>query len=559
MDMKTSDTFLMGSCGDSKWKFLNCRNCLIVYIIIYFLFLYFRSVGLNVFIMGDEQLLSFNSRHYPLNKTTENDVLYFLVYRLTNLWGKEFYEGARFLNAVFLSGSLIFIYKISRLILPVISSLYITILSSLAPYNFYSAFFMRESMEFFSFTILSWYILKINKNSSKTDLLWAGFALGLCTLVKTSMMFLVPAVFIYISLIFLRSKKIFTNIILICCGYLLGRYLIGYLICGDQIFSILGPRYQHHVPSEFSFQILINFFINLVGEIEGVLYLFALPVIYLICKTSIWWRDKFNDMDIMPNRLLLFTLLCLLFGIFLCALFSGLISVLNIQAHTARLELHSRYFIFIYPLFLISSVYFTKCDIEFTKKQKIIFLVFFLCTIFLIVSKFFPYIIMSIKSPFIWPFSVNNTICPLFINISLILIYLLFFLQHKAYSIKLYTYIFLPIFFVCSNIYISSVYSKAKTPLWIDSIAMAANGLLNNRTDNLAIISNSDAANLRALFTLDNPKIIVKRISKPSAQKISEFLEANKNVLVINGDKLEIDGIKTIHGDNFTLYFSNKK
>lgn len=558
--MKTSDTFLMDSSGDSRWKFLNSRNFLIVYTIVYFLFLYLRSAGLNVCWLGDEQLLSFNSRHYPLNKTTENDVLYFLVYRLTNLWGKEFYEGARFLNALFLSGSLIFIYKISRLILPVTFSLYITVLSSLAPYNGFSAFFMRESMEFFAFTLLAWYVLKLNRTSSKTELLWASFVLGLCTLVKTSMMFLVPAVFIYISVIFLRSRRIFLNIILICCGYLLGRYLIGYLICGDQIFSLLGPRYQHHVPSEFSFQILINFFINLVGETEGVLYLFALPVIYLICKTPIWWRDKFNDMDIMPNRLFLFTLLCLLFGIFLCALFSGLISVLNIQAHTARLELHSRYFIFIYPLFLISSVYFTIYDMEFNKKQKIIFLAFLLCAIFLIVFKFFPYIIIGFKSPFLWPFSVDNTISPLFINISLIVIYLLFFLQRKAYSIKLYTYVFLPIFFVCSNIlYINTVYSREKAPAWIDSIAMAANGLLNNRTDNLVIISNSHAANLRALFTLDNPKIIVKMIHKPSAQKISEFLEVNKNVLVINGDKLDIDGIKTIHGDNFTLYLSNEK
>lgn len=72
---------------------------LYAYIFVYFIYLIFKTYHLNAFVFGDEWTCSYNSRHFLFSKTTENDVLYFLVYRLTNLWGTDFYEGARILNA----------------------------------------------------------------------------------------------------------------------------------------------------------------------------------------------------------------------------------------------------------------------------------------------------------------------------------------------------------------------------------------------------------------------------------------------------------------------------
>ena len=134
-------------------------NFLFLAAIAIFVALLFRNSGLYP-VVADEAIYSKLSRLQPLADATIPGYLYLAIYRLTSICGDEFLGCARILNAIFFVAATPFIYLAARQVCTKTVASIVALLALLGPINSYTAYFMPEAPYFFSFWLLTWFILR---------------------------------------------------------------------------------------------------------------------------------------------------------------------------------------------------------------------------------------------------------------------------------------------------------------------------------------------------------------------------------------------------------------
>ena len=238
--------------------------------------------------MSDEYNYSKFSRLLPLADAIAPSYLYLAIYRATNLCGDGFYDCAKIFNALFFVASAPFIYLTARRTCSKNVSSIVALLALLGPVNSYTAYYMPEALFFFSFWLLTWFILRLDHSSSSKSWSFGGILLGLSALVKPHALFFLPAIVIYILYASRKNEgkwlpQAFKNAGSFIVFSFLSKFLIGYFFAGRAGVTLFGPFYESvasSTPSDFQhyLKVLVLFTESLKGHALAICLMFGVPI-----------------------------------------------------------------------------------------------------------------------------------------------------------------------------------------------------------------------------------------------------------------------------------------
>jgi len=480
-------------------------------IIISFFIIFLRNFNLYPSVFTDEQFHSYFARLVDFKNIEVPSYIFYLIYKSTNFCGANFLECGRFLNTLFFIIGCIYIYKISKKYTSFTNALLIFLLILLGPLNFYTAYFMPESLYFlfFWFYIYFLFIIKIKKNFF---CFLNAVILGLMSLIKPHAIFLIPCVIIY--LIWVEKKReiknILVNIFYLIFIFFITKYLFQILLIRniEDSFTIFGKDYNqslyHYFPKDFNYLKIVfkNSLINIKGNLLFLSLIFYLPII--LCMKNILTKNvpKFNK-NLSIFIFLIFATLIIIFGIFTG---SGT-SVLDYEKAN---RLNTRYFYFLYPLFMILIF----CELSNFKKKislknKIIFsLVIIFFIIYSLLTQLNEYVptYHLVDGPLYRGFTYNKLTFNFLAILGLSNILLWFYREKLA--LKFYCYFFLVLTFFLTSIPTNKELFYYKKPTIYDVIAKDIKKILLYEENKNILIVNDEERNIgeitKILFHLDN-------------------------------------------------------
>ncbi len=324
-----------------------------------FVFLILRNVGLHPWIFSDEYSYSQAARLIKAATTSTPLYIYYFVYRLTRHSGTAFLEAARLLNALFFVGAAPFIYQTARKVASRWVAVLVAMLSLIAPINTCTAYFMPESMYFFVFWWMTWFIL-CRRNVKP---IYYGTATGLLLtvlmLVKINAIFLAPGIMVFMVYANYRDgsssylKLSAKHMISFLLAFAISRLALGYLFAGRAGLHVLGSRYgslagASIVPARLSV-LSSEIFGVLRGHALGLALLFAVPLASIVAIVF----QKFNPPEDDPalSNVAVYSLALLLPLVVVVAYFTA--SVVGESPYESLSRLHMRYYNFLFPLLLM--------------------------------------------------------------------------------------------------------------------------------------------------------------------------------------------------------------
>lgn len=342
---------------DKRWT-----TGLIVSLIVILGYLIHRSVGMNPAVFADEWYYSKFSRLSPLNESILPSYLYLWIMRGTSVCGTGFLECGRIVNAFAFVAAAPFVYGAARSFTSRPLAFWVAILSTLLPIGSFAAYFMPESIYYFGFCVLSWFILTRDQLDRRLHAAIAGATLGLLSLVKVHALFLLPALCIYLVYLNATEKdesNSYADAILaaaIAAGAtLLAKFGVGYLLVGKAGLSLFGSFYSStaDVAKATSMTDLLKMiYINGRGHIMALVILFALPLAAIV-HTLAGAVGSRRAMPV-PYRLHVYAFLMLGSALGMTIMYTASIAKLGPME---GLRLHMRYYDFAFPLLLIVAAH----------------------------------------------------------------------------------------------------------------------------------------------------------------------------------------------------------
>ena len=416
-------------------------------------FLLYRNFSLYPSVMGDEYVNYIFSKNTNIKDLMIPSYLYFYFYKVSYVCGSDYLNCVRYLNIIFFVFGIYFTYLLAEKFSNKNYSKIIFITLLISPFNIYTAYFLAESMYYFSI-FLTFYLtfsLKINKKYYFV----IGFILGLCSMIKPHAIFFIPVFLIYFTILNRSVTKSFSNNILFILSFFLIKLILS--LFADLNFSIFGNYYSHAIRSytDINFSELlkiINFsFINFYGIISFLVIIFCLPVVILIQNIGIHINKQNNYV---LDNFSIFVLIVLIFIIVTYSVFSGFSANNHVDkgiAYENPFRLNNRYYFFIFPLLLI--VFLQEMTIKNRKNNNTKFTKFF-SLILIVNSIFFGFNSYPsyhlIDAPLYRGVTYNNNFFYFTIFFSIILIVL--YNYRQKISLIIYLLIFLPTIFLISSI-----------------------------------------------------------------------------------------------------------
>lgn len=522
----------------------------------------FRNLELYATVMSDEYAYSKFSRLLPLADAIAPSYLYLAIYRAASLCGDGFYDCAKIFNAFFFVASAPFIYLTTRRTCFGNISLIVTLLALLGPINSYTAYYMPEALYFFSFWLLTWFILGLDHSSSLNSWCLGGILLGLTALIKPHALFFLPAVAIYILYISRKQEGIwflqaFKNVSSFIFFSFLCKFLIGYFFAGRSGVTLFGPFYESTASSiPFNFQhylkVLALFLESLKGNALAICLMFGLPIAIAI-NTSL--NVIFSKIQIQSAQKTSFYSLAVLVNLVLIAALYTATTVANAGLEFESIaRIHLRYYNFAFPLLLIIAA--SQLSLELvTGKTRWRAIIAFPIGIAIL------YAVYTRMAPF-WPNMIDSPELRGFIRIKYAFYVLGGFsfisLALWVFSVrtgtKVFLFLFMPLAVAYSTHNVNMDLRARLIPDVYDIAGIFTKQYLSDEDRSKLVVVGSDRLRIyRSLFYLDNPQSSLETIPEGSSYNLSNLPTGKEWILVIGNHPLPEKPSFQLPMDGFTL------
>lgn len=347
---------------DKRWS-----TCLALALLAILAYLVHRGAGTNPAVFADEWYYSKFSRLSPLAESILPSYLYLWIMRGTSVCGTGFLECGRMINAFAFVAAAPFIYGTARSFTDRPLAVWVALLSTVLPIGSFTAYFMPESIYYFGFCVLSWFVLTQDGNDRRIHAIISGVILGLLSLVKVHALFLLPAMCGY--LVYLNAsegsrRSSFGNAIVVAviaaAAALLAKFGVGYLLVGKAGLSLFGSFYSSTAdvakPTSMA-DLLKMLYISGRGHVMALVILFAVPlavILHALAGMVISRRAGPPE-----TRLHVFTFLMLGSALGMTVMYTASIAKL---APAEGLRLHMRYYDFAFPLLLVVAAHALRRD-----------------------------------------------------------------------------------------------------------------------------------------------------------------------------------------------------
>ena len=469
---------------------------------ILFVALLFRNSGIYPVVFVDEYSYSKFSRLLPLTDSAIPGYIYLAIYHITNICGDGFLGCARILNALFFVAATPFIYLTARRVCTKNIASIVVLLALLGPINSYTAYYMPEALYFFSFWLLTWFVLGLNNSSDLRSWCFAGMLLGFSALVKPHALFLLPAIVAYV--LYVSRKKEggwalqafrIAGIFIACTFFT--KFLIGYLFAGKAGVTIFGPLYTSIASSTTSsFQRYIELLalsaFSLKGHALAICLMFGVPIVVAINASL---KPIFSKTEINTDQKISFYALAVLVNLVLVvALFTA--SIVNLGPSETIARLHMRYYNFALPLLLViaASQLSSESTTGMRKWRALAAFPIGAAILYAVYTHLAPYRPSLVDNPELRGFIFNSIVFHVLSGISLFA--LAVWVYTSRAGAKIFVYLLMPLAVAFSTFYVNQELRQRLVPDVFDKAGIFTKQYLSNEDLSKVVIVGSDRCRL---------------------------------------------------------------
>jgi len=316
-------------------------------------YLALRNAGVYPVVFADEWNYSKMARLQPLGDAMVPSYLYLWLFGASSACGDGFLGCVRAGNIALYLAAAPLLYFTALRYTGARPAAVIALLSTLAPMNVYTLFFMPEASYYLGFCVLSWILLTWPARSAYKPAA-AGVVLGALSLVKVHALFLLPPTCLYLLYAswqaggrwLLRGLGGAVLVGMLTAGV---KFALGYLLAGPAGLSLLGPFYASSAGSGADPAArMAATLVNARGHLMALVVLLGLPlalVLHGLCSNGL--RNELRNTGTPGAPLQVYVLLMLGASVGMTAVYAGTIAHL---ADNEALRLHLRYYNFTFPL-----------------------------------------------------------------------------------------------------------------------------------------------------------------------------------------------------------------
>lgn len=321
-------------------------------------YLLVRSIGLYPAVFADELIYATFARLLPLQEATIPNYLYFALFGSTNACGAGFLDCARGINALLFVAAAPFIYAIAGRLANQRTALLVTFMSLLLPVGSYTAYFMPESLYFFTFFVLTWVVLNCRLMHWAAHALVSGLILGAMTLIKVHALFLIaPLCLFAIFSCWSRGGpwvlRAIASAAIVTAAALAVKFALGYLMGGPNALHLFGAFYGSHADNSATRPLsafLIPLWVNGRAHLMALALLFGLPIALMLHTLAARLRSREHSAHVQMVALHLYALLMLGAALAMTVAYTTSLADVAPREHE---RLHMRYYDFAFPLLLM--------------------------------------------------------------------------------------------------------------------------------------------------------------------------------------------------------------
>jgi phosphoglycerol transferase len=320
--------------------------------------LYQRNLGLQPSVFADEWYYSKMARLTPIADAIVPSYLYLWLFGASSACGDGFLDCVRYGNLAFFIGAAPFVYLIARRYTGGPLACLVAVLSTLAPLNSFTAYFMPEAMYYFGFCVLSFVALTGSDWKAPVQGLASGAVLGLMSLVKVHALFLLPALLPF--LVFASWQRGGAWLLrglgmaaLATAVTMAIKFGLGWLLAGDAGLSVFGPFYESTRLVSDRLTLLIAATVGARGHLMTLTLMDGLPLAILVYELCTDLLRRSGSQDAAADRrreLHLYTLLMLGAAAGVTILYTA---GLHAEGSREGFRLHLRYYSFVFPLLAV--------------------------------------------------------------------------------------------------------------------------------------------------------------------------------------------------------------
>jgi phosphoglycerol transferase len=531
-------------------------NCLIFAAIVLFIALLFRNNGIYPFI-PDEYFYCKFSRLIPLEDATVPDYLYLAIYRLTNIFGDEFLNSARILNTLFFVAAMPFIYLITRQVSTKRTASIVALLAALGPINTYTVYYMPEALYFFSFWLLTWFILRLDYTFDLRSWCFAGILLGLSSLIKPHALFLLPAIVVYILYVSRKKEgkwalQAIRNAIIFVAFAFATKFSIGYLLAGKAGATIFGLNYTFTASVAISkldryFELLSLCTKSAKGHILAICLMFGVPIAFATKASfdSVLSKEETRS----GHRIAVYALSVLVNLIPVVILFTAF--------GDEAPRIHMRYYDFALPLLLVIAAYQLSLEpaSDMLKRRAIVAFPIGVAILYAVYTFLGPYKPNMVDCPEFFGFTYNWTVFYVLSGISFLALVL--WVHSARAGAGIFIYLLMPLAVGFSTYYANQELRGRLVPDVFDRAGIFTKQFLSNVSNGelsrLVIVGSGPIRMWGSAIYLDNPKVSFETIPEGAAYDLSKLAVGKEWILVIGDHSLPENTCYQLQMNGFTL------
>lgn len=528
-----------------------------------FVLLCFRNTGLYPSILSDETTYNMFARLMPFSEATVPSYLYFGLFRLTNSCGDGFLDCGRLINSLLYIASAPFIYLISRRLMRPWLAVVAALLSTAAPINVYTAFFMPEASYFFAFWLMSWAVLRHADRPGMLRAVVVGILLGTLSLIKIHAVFLAPAVCLFLGFnVFMqhnstmasRGLRALQTVALVLLAAAAVRFGVGYAFAGIKGLSLFGTLYQSQAAqSPATHKSLMTVAASAAGILRG--HLMGLLLLLCVPFASLFAFALSRPLRAAASPQLrattLYAVLALCSVVAVTVMFSVSVSG---TGYDNDQRLHMRYYDFTLPFLIIFLA--AQLDSAVQAPRRVTLALGGILTIALIYAAWhlpLDYTPLIIDSPALHGMSSSKGVYRVLCVLAAIA--LLTWSFRPSLGMRLFLFVFMPLAAASGSIILNRQLKYAHyADVYVNGAKFAHEYLNKAQLDQLRLMGPNLQGLYKAKIFLDSPSAGITEVAAPEKFDTST-LTTQKNWFLLIGD-FKVDPATTtqrIDGNGYTL------